>query len=308
MTAPLGFAFAHVVLPVLLVAGLGYIVGRARPVDLGAITTLAVSVLVPAIAFDSLTRAALPADLFGRLALHVVLQLVCLGALGAVVGAALGWDRAGRGALLLATLFSNSGNMGLAMALFAFGPTGLAVAGGWFAVQAVLLHTFGVWLAARARASGAEALGRLVRLPIFYAVVAGVLVNVSGVILPDAITTVSQVLVNGSLAVLLLLLGLQLAQLSPRAEAAGASIATAIRLLVGPPVAWATGWLIGLEGMPLAVAVIQASAPTAATAALWAAEFNARPALVSATVVISTLASVVTLTLLLGVLVPVGAR
>src|SRR6266536_3595697 len=65
--------------------------------------------------------------------------------------AILGWDRATRGALLLATLFSNAGNIGLPIALFAFGAPGLAIAGGWFAVQAISVHTLGVWIAAHAR-------------------------------------------------------------------------------------------------------------------------------------------------------------
>ena len=303
MTTAVGIAFVQVIFPVVLIVAFGYAVGRHRRVDLPSITTLAVTVLVPGIVFDSLARAALPRELFGRLALHVVLQLVCIGLLGVVVGRALQWDRASRGALLLATLFSNSGNMGLPLALFAYGQTGLALAGGWFAVQAVSLHTFGVWIAARTRASSGAAFRHLVRLPIFYAVLGGVAVNATGWPLPAPLAKVSQVLANGSLAVLLLLLGLQLAALQPRAEAVGASVATVIRLIVAPPVAWVTGRLIGLEGVPLAVAVIQARTPAAVTAALWAAEFDARPGLVSATVVVSTLVSVATLTALLAFLV-----
>ncbi|MBI1735106.1 MAG: AEC family transporter [Candidatus Rokubacteria bacterium] len=302
MTAPLAVAFVHVILPVLLIVAIGYALGRSRPVDLASITTLAVSVLVPGIVFDSLARATLPREVFGRLALHVILQLACIGVLATIIGRALRWDRASRGALLLATLFSNSGNMGLPLALFAYGPPGLSLAGGWFAVQAVSLHTFGVWIAARARAGGRAALRQLVRLPIFYAVLAGVVVNATGWPLPEPLAKVSQVLANGSLAVLLLLLGLHLAALRPRAEAVGASVATVVRLLVAPPVAWVTGRLIGLEGVPLAVAVIQASTPAAVTAALWAAEFDTRPGLVSATVVVSTLVSVATLTVLLALL------
>lgn len=303
MTATLGVAFVHVILPVLLIVAIGYAVGRFRPVDLPSITTLAVAVLVPAIVFDSLARAALPRDVFGRLALHVIVQLASIGVLAVIIGRALRWDRESRGALLLATLFSNSGNIGLPLALFAYGPPGLALAGGWFAVQAVSLHTFGVWIAARARAGGQAALRQLVRLPIFYAVLAGVVLNVTGWPLPSPLAKVSEVLANGSLAVLLLLLGLQLAALRPRAEAVGATVATVVRLLVAPPIAWVTGRLIGLEGVPLAVAVIQASTPAAVTAALWAAEFDARPGLVSATVVVSTLVSVATLTALLAFLV-----
>ncbi len=79
-------------------------------------------------------------------------------------------------------------------------------------------------------------------------------------------------------------------------------VATVIRLLAAPPIAWLAGRLVGLEGTALAVAVLLASTPTAVVAFLWAMEFDTRPALISASVVISTLASVLTLTVLLAIL------
>ncbi len=60
MTAELARVFVQVIVPVLLVGGFGYLVGRSRAIDLEPITALAVSVLVPGVVFDSLARAALP--------------------------------------------------------------------------------------------------------------------------------------------------------------------------------------------------------------------------------------------------------
>jgi predicted permease len=307
LTGPLASTFVQVILPVLIIGGIGFALGRVRSLDPGPVTTVAVTALVPAVVFDSLTRPTVSRELLARLALHVLLQLVCLGAVSTVTAALLGWDRPARGALMLATLFSNSGNMGLAISLFAFGPPGLAVAGGWFAVQSFSMQTVGVYIAARARADRWAAVRLLARLPVSYALLAGLVINLAGWAVPTPVARVSQLLGNGSIAVLLLLLGVHLARLAPREELAGASVATAIRLLLAPPVAWLTGRLVGLEGMALAVAVVQASTPAAVTAALWAMEFDARPTLVSAAVVVSTLASVVTLTVLLAVLGAAGA-
>ncbi len=78
MITGVGVAFVQSVLPVLLIGGLGYLVGRARSLDLAPITSLTVLVLVPAIVFDSFARAALPRDLLSRLVLHVVLQLAAV--------------------------------------------------------------------------------------------------------------------------------------------------------------------------------------------------------------------------------------
>ena len=117
-----GAAFVQSVLPVLLIGGLGYLVGRARSLDLTAITGLAVLVLSPAIVFDSLARAALPQDLLLRLVLHVALQLTGIWLLTLVVARLVGWRGPAQGAILLATLFANYGNVGLQLALFALGP------------------------------------------------------------------------------------------------------------------------------------------------------------------------------------------
>ena len=77
------------------------------------ITGLTVLVLVPAIVFDSLARAALPRDLLSRLAIHVALQLAGVWLLTAVVARLVGWRGPAQGAFLLATLFANSANIGL---------------------------------------------------------------------------------------------------------------------------------------------------------------------------------------------------
>ena len=294
--------FVQVIVPVLLIGGLGYALGRARPTDLAPISTLAVMVLIPGVVFDSLTRATLPGVLVARLAAHVLLQLMCLGAIALLVARLVGWRGPAQAGFLLASLWSNSGSTGLPIALFAFGPPGLAIAAGWFAASSVAGHTVGVYIAARARTGAWVALQRMVGMPILYAIVAGVLVKIVGWPLPAPVAKASALLASGSVAVLLLLAGLQLARLRPRAEARATALATFIRLVVAPPVAWVTGRAVGLEGLALSVAVLQASMPTAVIAALWAIEFDTRPALVTATVVFSTLAGVVTLTVLLTML------
>ena len=302
MITGVGAAFVQSVLPVLLIGGLGYLVGRARSLDLAPITSLTVLVLAPAIVFDSFARAVLPRDLLSRLVLHVALQLAAVWLLTVVVARLVGWRGPAQGAFLLATLFANAGNVGLPLALFAFGPDGLAIAGGWFAIMSIGSSTIAPYLAARARVGVRGALARMGRQPIIYAVAAGVTVNLSGWSLPGPVANASRLLAGGAVALMLLLVGLQLARLAVREEAPGAALATAIRLVAVPPIAWAVGRLVGLEGMALAVAVLQASTPTAVTSALWALEFDARPALVSAAVVLSTVASVLTLTVLLALL------
>src|SRR5215813_11741995 len=96
-----GAAFVQSVLPVLLIGGLGYLLGRARALDLVPITGLTVLVLVPAIVFDSLARATLPRELLSRLVLHVALQMAGAWVLTVLVARLIGWRGPAQSGLLL---------------------------------------------------------------------------------------------------------------------------------------------------------------------------------------------------------------
>src|SRR3546814_10134430 len=90
---------------------------------------------------------------------------------------------------LPAIMFSNSGNMGLPLCLFAFGEPGLALAIGFFTVSATLQFTVGVGLAA-----GTVSPRRLVRIPLLYAVAVSVALMMKGTPLPGWIAnTVAQI-------------------------------------------------------------------------------------------------------------------
>ena len=149
-----------------------------------------------------------------QLVLQVVLQMVGIWLLTVLVARLIGWQGPAQGALLLSTLFSNSGNIGLPLAYFAFGQEGFAIAGGWFAIMAIGSSTIAPYLAARALVGIRAAIARAVRQPAIYAVVAGLAVNLSGWTLPGPVAKASELLAGGSVAMMLLLVGLQLARAS----------------------------------------------------------------------------------------------
>src|SRR5215831_15487162 len=80
---------------------------------------------------------------------------------------------------LPALIFPNAGNMGLPLCLFAFGPQGLALAIVFFAVHSILQFTLGVSIAA-----GTADPGRLLRLPLIYAVALALLFDATGTPMP----------------------------------------------------------------------------------------------------------------------------
>jgi predicted permease len=285
-----------------LIGAAGYALGRARLVDPQPLTSLSVAVLAPAISFYAVTTATADHGVLARMALYLVLQLVLIGVIAAAVSAASGWDRARRTGLLLATLFSNAGNAGLPLALFAWGGPGLAAALAFFAVQAVIVNVLAAYIAAQAESGARRALRTLARLPVTYAVAAGLVLDALGIVPPVPVAKAAELLANGAVAVMLLLIGVQLAQVRPGGEWPAIIAATVIRLGVAPVLAWVTAPWVGLEGVARQTSILQSSLPTAVTAAIWAAEFGVAPSLVSGAVIVTTLASPLSVAVLLTLL------
>jgi len=98
---------------------------------------------------------------------------------------------------------------------------------------------------------------------------------------------------------MLLVVGLQLAEVRVTAELREVSLATIVRLVAAPILAWTTAPLLGLDGLLRDVSILLTSLPTGVSAAVWATEFGTEPALVSSIVVMTTLLSPVTITGLL---------
>jgi malate permease and related proteins len=129
------------------------------------------------------------------------------------------------------------------------------------------------------------------KLPLFWAASAGVLVNVLHIPVPIGFERGVHLIGQAAIPILLLSLGLQIGQQGlPKLE--GPIVrSSALRLILGPVVAFAAGKLFGLRGLELAVLVLSAAMPTAVNAFLLASELGADSRTVAGTVVVTTVAS-----------------
>jgi malate permease and related proteins len=142
-----------------------------------------------------------------------------------------------------------------------------------------------------------------------YAALAGLLARAAGLDLAGEGHAVIAGLFRGvtlmsdaALPLLLLLLGMQLAQGVVVEQPGLTTLAVVLRLLVSPLLAFGLAWLPGLSDLSLRVVVLESSMPTAVNMVLFSLEFDARPGFVAGVVVVSTLLSLGTLALLLGML------
>jgi hypothetical protein len=102
---------------------------------------------------------------------------------------------------------------------------------------------------------------------------------------------------------MLLILGLQLSRTRVRGQIGPILLATVTRLAVAPLVAFPLVALLGLSGLARQVSIVEASMPTAVMGGVLATEFGGDAEFTTAVILVSTLASIVSLSVLLSMLI-----
>lgn len=294
--------FGNVVLPVFLVAGLGYVFERRFRPPIAPFNQVALFVLMPALIFQSL----LPIDFRSEEPLRVTafafLLAAAMLAVGAILARLLRLDRVTTSAFLLTAAFPNLGNYGLPVVLLAFGQEGLVAGTLLLAIQSLYALTLAIFIASSGSSSLARSAREILRQPITYAVLVALAVNLSGIPLPAFLLAALALPAQAAIPVMLLVLGMNFASTSRIEAPRLVALAVATRLLVGPIVGWALVTALGVAGTARGVLIVGSAMPTAVFTILTATQFGARPRFVSDTVVASTVASIVTITAVIAVL------
>jgi predicted permease len=293
--------FAQVLLPILVVVGSGYLLQRRLELDLHSVNRLSLYLLSPALIFSSLAQSRIEVTETLRIGAFMALFVLSIGAVTWLVALVLRLATVDMAALMLCVMFMNAGNYGLPAARFAFGEEGFDRAVLFFVVQAILAQTFAIYIAGAAHGDRRGGLVQLLRMPQIYVVLAALGVRWGGIQLDPAGEGVLNDLFRG-VPLLLIILGLQLAETRGVGETPRVALATVLRLGLSVPLALLLSHLLGLDELSTKLAVMLSSMPTAVNMTILAIEFNIRPRFVSSVVVVSTVASVLSLTLLLVLL------
>lgn len=296
-------ALTTIVLPILLVSAVAFGIAKAGIVtEQRPLARLSLYLFSPALAFESVANSNVSAAEFATVLVHVLLVAIVMGALGLVIARVFRFDRLTTSAFLLSIIFVNAGNYGLPFVQFAFGAEGVARAAIYFVGNSVLMSTLAVYIASAGHSDLRRSLSAVVRMPLTYAAVLGLTFNTFNWALPLPVARAVELAGAAALPVMLVNLGLELARARFQDYDWRVFFAAGLKLLVTPIIAFGLAGFLGLQGLTRTVSIIQASMPTAVIVSLLAVEFRARSDLVTSVVFISTLASLVTLTILLLIL------
>jgi len=284
------------ILPIFIVAGFGFALRRGTAVDKKSLSSIVLNVLSPSLVFSSLVSSRLPAGELLQLASFTLLNILSMGIITFLAARLLRLGRTQTVALLIVVMFVNGGNYGLTLNQLRYGDAGLARAVVYYTTSTVVLYTVGIFLASMGELNGRDALARLFRFPAVYAAIAAVLVYGTGITLPAPLLRGIEVAGAGAIPVMLLVLGMQIADLRGRAAPLRMMLpAVGLRLLVGPLIGLGIATLLGLSGLGRSTSIIEASMPPAVFTIILATEFDLDGPAVTAVVVTATLISPFTL-------------
>ncbi|WP_163848374.1 AEC family transporter [Pseudooceanicola aestuarii] len=284
----------EIVAPVFLLAAIGFTwVRMGLEYKVEFVTRMAMTLAVPCLIFVALMQTEIDPKALTTLSLA---SIVSYGALTLIAAAILRFGGQDQRTYLAPLTFGNTGNLGLPLALFAFGDTGLGYAVVVFAIMALWSFTFGVWIV-----SGGGSLRPALKEPLVWATVLGGIFLWQGWETPVFLTNTLDLIGQMAIPMMLITLGVAVARMRPGRTllAVGMSVAK-LALCIG--IAWVAGRFFALEPVAFAVLVLQISTPVAVTSYMLAEKYGADSDAVAGLVVASTLISVAAIPLLLAVL------
>jgi predicted permease len=276
-----------VIAPVVLIAGLGFLwAKRGGTFDNTTVSGLVMNFGSPCLIFSSLTTIHLDQGAFGSVLMASVGVLLISLTVGVIL---LRLMREPLATFLPALVHPNTGNMGLPLALMAFGETGLALAISYFFINSISQYTLGLSLS-----SGRFSPAQLFRQPVVWAVAAALSVRALDVQLPLFLSGTTKLVGGMVIPLMLLMLGNSLASLKVEGLGSAAVIAVA-RLGIGFSAGLGMIHLLDLDRVVAGVVIMQATMPVAVFNYVFAERFARQPERVAAVILISTIVSFLTL-------------
>ncbi|MCJ0763822.1 AEC family transporter [Variovorax terrae] len=274
---------AQVIVPVFLIVAIGWFYGRRARPDMTVFNRITLDVLSPLLVYAALADRSFRLQDHGPLLLGGTLLMLGCGLLAWVVARAF---RAQPRSLVPVVMFTNCGNMGLPLALLAFGPEHFGAAVALFSISNLLHFSLGM------RITSAHAATReLLLSPLMLATALGFASALTGLRPPAMLLTGMKMLGDAMLPLMLFSLGVRLIALTRSGLALGLLGALA-RPLAGLAVVWPLVWLLDLQGAARGQLVLFAVLPPAVMQFLLAERYRQEPEKVAAMILLGNALSV----------------
>ncbi|MDP3638823.1 MAG: AEC family transporter [Azonexus sp.] len=290
--ASLSFRLLAILFPIFGIVAAGYFYARHHKPEMAVANRLNMDVFVPALVFAAMAGKSFDLVAYAPLALGGFLVLATCGLLAWPIARLIGVQPK---TLVPPMLFNNSGNIGLPLAVLAWGEAALPAAVILFMVENTLHFSFGARLL-----DPKTRLLTLWRIPVVFAAIAGLTVAMLKIPIWQPLVIAIKMLGDVSVPLLLFSLGVRMTDVS-FSEWKVATGSAILRPLAGMLIAAGVIQLLGLKGQEAAMLLVFGALPPAVLNFLFAERYKQEPERVASIVLIGNLAALLFLPLALAI-------
>lgn len=275
-----------VLFPVFAITAIGYVVARRQKPDMSHANRLIADVFVPALVFGAMASRDFHISTYRWLALAMLLVTIACGFFGALLAR---FYKLGYRTLVPPMMFTNSVNLGVPVAVLAFGERALQPAIVLFLISSLVHYSFGLWLL--------DHKARIVtmwRQPSLLAMILGTAISLTGIQVWEPAVTAVKMLGDISIPLMLFALGVRMTDISFHGWHLGV-VTGLLRPAFGMLVSFGIAELLGIHGFAESLLVIYGALPPAVMNYIFAERYDADPDRVASVVLLGNLLSVVVL-------------
>lgn len=295
------FIILDVILPILILIIIGAILQRKFQFNLKQLSTLITYCLMPAAVFVNIYNINIKIDLLLQIIYYLMFYSLTLMIVSHFISKTLKLDKGESAALKNSISLMNSGNYGLPVSqlIFSHNPVGVSIQIFILIFQNLLTYSYGIYNLLAATKTIRDIIQSFLRLPVFHALILGVLFQSFSIQIPNSIVIPLNQLANGFVSIALLLLGAQLSNIKLNFFHRVITWALIGRLFLGPSLALTIIYLLNIDGIVAQSLFIASSFPTSRNTSTIAMEYQIEPELHAQIVLFSTLFSIITVTLVI---------
>jgi predicted permease len=283
----------EVVLPTFFAIFVGYMVGKLSRIDMTSVVDITLYIGVPALVFVSLVNQEIVlVDAARMWASSLVIMLGCL----LVAWLVFKLFRKKHSGLYVSISMMNTVNIPFPVIYLAYGAEGLAGATLFYIPNVILIYTLGIYI--MAGKGGKENVKEVLRQPVVYAAVAGLLLNFLNVSVPALAVSSLDFISKLAIPLVLLVLGYNLSR-ARITSFPTTLLACFLRMGVGLAIGLGIVSVLQINGVYRSVVILDSAMPAAAASAILAARYRSEAEMVSSVVFLTTLVSLVAIPFLL---------
>ncbi len=281
----------NIVAPVFIIIIVGFVLGKFyKKLDADSLVAVLVYITVPALIVTSISKSPVQlAEFFQIIAIGSLIVLISGGLLYVILRI----FKSNMHGLYLPLTIGNTGYLGYPIALAAFGGLGLSRAIVYDVTSSIFLFSIGIFIV-----HSRNELKEIFKIPLIYALAAGILLNVLKISLPEIVFKPLEMIGSITIPLALIVLGHRLASIKI-SHLKISLLASLFKIVGGFLIALVVVLILKLDSDIAKVIILQAAMPSAVMSMILCHKYKRDSDVVTSIVMVSTILSVLTIPLVI---------